>query len=227
MTNYHSAKQNEQPRTITFQWIDPCPNVRLRLAQESLRESVLALGLEPLLYPAGPEMVKFADILRFARERSSGDSFVWCNSDVTLLRDPYEVDDHGNVHGFHRTEMPSGEVCGGVDMYLIPNKVWDDWLGVNSPDLWCGATHVDWWLTRAPALQGCYRSHIGYIDHLSHPASPASKGGNALYRHNIREYNRWARRNGAGLFEELLDLPLVGKSLSPLGDAVKILRGRR
>ena len=52
---------------VTFQWIDPCPNERLRVAQQKLLESIEALGLEPSLFHAGPEMVKFADILRHAR----------------------------------------------------------------------------------------------------------------------------------------------------------------
>ncbi len=210
-------------RPVCFQWIDPCPNERLRIAQEKLRESVVAQGLEPLLYPAGPKMVKFTDILRFAREQAKGGSFVWCNSDVTLSRNPYEVEDGSSVHGFHRMELPSGAICGGVDMYLIPCKAWDDFLGVDPPDLWCGATHIDWWLTRAPALRGCYRSHFGYIDHLTHPESQASKGGNDLYRHNIIAYNRWARSSGAGLFEEKIRLPLVGESLSPISDLIRML----
>jgi hypothetical protein len=46
-----------RPR-ITFQWIEPCPNERLRVAQQRLLESVQALGLEPSLLPAGPEMVR-------------------------------------------------------------------------------------------------------------------------------------------------------------------------
>jgi hypothetical protein len=210
---------------ICFQWIEPCRSERLKVAQEKLLESILALGLEPVLYPAGPEMVKFADILRFARERAKGGSFVWCNSDVTLVRNPYDVlaggGDGEMVHGFHRREVPSGEICGGVDMYLIPCKAWDEWLGVNPPDLWCGATHIDWWLTRAAALRGCYQSHFGYINHLTHPESSASKGGNALYRHNIKEYNTWARCNGAGRFEQRVGLPLVGESDKPITDFIR------
>ena len=57
---------------VTFQWIDPCLNERLRLAQQKLLESIQALGLEPDLFPAGPEMTKFADILRHARRNSAG-----------------------------------------------------------------------------------------------------------------------------------------------------------
>lgn len=217
-------------RQICFQWIEPCRSERLKLAQEKLLESVLALGLEPVLYPAGPEMVKFVDILRFAREDAKGGSFVWCNSDVMIVRNPYEVLKHGDdeeiVHGFHRTEAPSRKICGGVDLYLIPCKAWDDWLGKNPPDLWCGATHIDWWLTRAPALRNSYQSHFGYIDHLTHPESSASKGGNTLYSHNIREYNRWARESGAGRFERRVSLPFVGESLSPISDLIKKVRGK-
>ena len=43
---------------VTFQWIEPCPNERLRVAQQRLLESIEALGLEPALFPAGPEMMK-------------------------------------------------------------------------------------------------------------------------------------------------------------------------
>lgn len=213
---------------IVFQWIDPCPNGRLREAQERLRESVVALGLEPAVFPAGPDLVKFADVLAFARKRSAGKSFVWCNSDVELTANPYDLDDGATVRGFHRREVPSGEICGGVDMYLVPNKFWDAVLSRDLPDLWCGGTHIDWWLTRASALAGCYTSHSGFIDHVTHPESPASKSrSNPCYRHNIREYNRWARRNGAGLFEQRVRLPLVGESCSPLSDLLGLMSPRR
>ena len=138
-----------RPR-ITFQWINPCPNDRLRVAQQMLLESIHALGLEPSPFPAGPEMVKFGDILRHARRESVGTSFVWCHSDVLLTKDPFILSDRGKVLGFHRRETPSGEICPGVDMYLIPNLIWDNYLSRDIPDLWCGGTHVDWWLTRTP-----------------------------------------------------------------------------
>jgi len=212
---------------ITFQWIDPCPNERLKNAQERLRESIVAMGLEPLQYPAGPGMVKFADVLGFARRQSGGESFVWCNSDVTLTRDPFGLEDGRTVRGFHRREVPSGDVCGGVDMYLIPNSFWDEILSKDLPDLWCGATHVDWWLTRAAVLAGRYTSHFGYIDHVSHPESGASKAGaNSYYRHNVGEYNKWARRNRAAVFERRIRLPIVGESLSPFTDLLRLLRKR-
>ena len=212
---------------ITFQWIDPCPNERLRIAQQRLLESVLVLGLEPAVFHAGPEMVKFADILRHARRSSVGTSFVWCHSDVVLTQDPFILADRGKVQGFHRREVPSGEICTGVDMYLIPNAIWDNYLARDIPDLWCGGTHVDWWLTRAAALIGAYESHNGFIDHPSHPESDASKRAeNSNFRHNVREYNAWARRNGAGLLEVPARLPLIGASMSPITDYLAWARGR-
>ncbi|MEI8309516.1 MAG: hypothetical protein WCH98_02045 [Verrucomicrobiota bacterium] len=219
---------NKKPQVV-FQWIDPCPNARLRDAQARLRDSVSSLGLDPLIFPAGPGLVKFAEILGFARAHTISRSFVWCNSDVTLTANPYDLDDGKTVRGFHRRELPSGEICGGVDMYLIPNILWDTALSGDLPDLWCGGTHVDWWLTRASALAGCYSSRSGFIDHVSHPESPASKSrSNPYYRHNIREYNKWARRNGVGLFEQKVRLPIVGETCSPLSDLLRLLKiGRR
>jgi hypothetical protein len=205
--------------TITFLWIDPCHNARLERAQSQLKESVFALGLKPVCFECGPAMVKFADVLRFAREHAKGDSFVWCNSDVILARDPYETNDLTKVHGFHRREIPGGEICGGEDMYLIPNGIWDDLLSKDIPDLWCGATHVDWWLTNAASIAGKYRSHTGFIDHRSHETSGASKRrSNKFYLHNIKRYNKWASKHGATIFLERIDLPIVRESLSPLTD---------
>lgn len=222
--NGSDPDMHENKNGICFQWLDPCPSERLRRAQEELKQSVLELGLEPVLFPAGSEMVKFRAVLQFARDHCPGDSFVWCNSDVVLRRNPYEVDDGRRVHGFHRTELPSGEVCGGVDMYLIPRAIWDEWLSGDSPDLWCGATHIDWWLTNAACLRRCYESHAGFIDHLSHETSGASKSpANCYYRHNIRAYNKWARRHGSADFRQQIRLPFVGATETPLRDIAALL----
>ena len=78
---------------------------------------------------------------------------------------------------------------------------------------------MDWWLTRAAALIGAYESHSGFIDHPSHPESGASKRANdPHFRHNVREYNAWAIRNGAGVLELPARLPLIGASMSPITD---------
>lgn len=215
------------PKRIIFQWIENCQSERLRTAQQRLVESLEQFDIEPVLYPVGRDLVKFADILRFAREHHSGDCFIWCNSDVTLVRDPFELADRSVVHGFHRTERPSGEICYGLDMYMVPNSLWDERISRDIPDMWCGGTHIDWWLTRAAMLEARYETHTGYIDHLSHPPSGASKGSaDRYYRDNIREYNLWAKRNGAGLYEDHVKLPLIGASLSPITDYLKRATGR-
>lgn len=189
------------------------------MAQERLRESILSLGLEPNLFPAGADLVKFRDVLQFARDNCSGQSFVWCNSDVMLTADPYALDDGRHVRGFHRRELPSEVLCGGVDMYLIPTWFWDEVLLRNVPDLWCGATHVDWWLTRAAVLNDRYTAHLGFIDHLSHATSKASKERrNPYYRRNVAQYNKWAWHHGAATMESRIGLPFVGGSFSPITD---------
>jgi len=195
---------------ITFQWIEPCRSVRLKSAQQALLDSVEAMGLASDLFHAGPEMVKFADILWQARLNATGDAFVWCNSDVLLRKDPFSGADLSRVHGYHRTEVPSGEVTYGVDMYLIPNRIWDELLSKDIPDLWCGAATIDWWISRACQLHGIYENHVGYIDHVTHERSQSSGGGNVYFRHNVRQYNRWARRNGAGTLDIHHHLPILG-----------------
>lgn len=195
---------------IVFQWIEPCRSERLRVAQAKLLESIEAFGLDPVLYPAGAGMEKFGDILKFARQNAGPDAFIWCNSDVTLTRNPYDVENRDIVHGFHRTEVPSGDITYGVDMYYIPNKIWDEYLSVDMPDLWCGAATIDWWLTRACQKKGIFEGHVGYIDHITHERSAASGGGDRYYSDNIREYNAWARRNNVGTLDEYIRLPFLG-----------------
>ena len=54
---------------------------------------------------------------------------------------------------------------------------------------------------------------------LSHPESGASKReSDPHFRHNVREYNAWAMRNGAGALELPARLPLIGASMSPITD---------
>lgn len=195
---------------IVFQWIEPCRSERLRLAQDKLLSSIRELNLEVALFQAGPAMTKFADILQFGRNQSKGDAFIWCNSDVILTRDPRDIPNKEVLNGFHRRELPSGEITYGVDMYYIPNTVWDNILSRDIPDLWCGAATIDWWLTRACQKSGLYESHIGYIDHPSHERSLASAGGDKYFKHNIRHYNAWARRNGVGTLDTYLELPFIG-----------------
>lgn len=189
-------------RLIAFQWMRNAKNPRLRKAQAILEESISAFGLTPFRFEVGADLVLFGDLLKSARAHCSGDGFVWCNSDVILTRSPYDISDSRRVYGFHRREVPSGEICGGVDMYYIPVKWWDEYLSRDVPKLYLGASYVDWWLSRAMAGKGAYKNLTGYIDHVTHPRSgAAADDANPYYQKNFRAYNAWAKRNGAELIE--------------------------
>jgi hypothetical protein len=182
---------------VVFLWVNDGGSSRLKKAQEALDKSCMEQGLETLHFPAGPDLVLFGDVLKFAREHCGGHAFVWCNSDVTLTHNPYDVPDPSKVYGFHRREIPSHEITHGVDMYYIPIKWWDDCLAKDIPRLYLGASYVDWWISRAMQKAGTYENLTGYIDHVTHEKSgAAAKDADPYYQHNFREYNRWAKRNG-------------------------------
>lgn len=181
--------------TVVFVWLNE-PSPRLAAAQEELEQSIRSFGLFPLRYPAGRRLVKFGDVLRDGRKHASGDAFVWCNSDVTLTRDPFDVPDKAKVYGFRRREIPGGRIVHGIDMYYIPCRVWDEILSRDVPPLYLGASFVDWWISRLMERSGRYENLTGYIDHRSHDkSSAASSGRDKYYQANFRAYNDWARRN--------------------------------
>lgn len=166
-------------------------------AQVSLEESARGFGLIPIKYPAGLQLVVFEELLLLARSHSSDSAFVWCNSDVVLANNPFDIPDSEKVYGFHRREMPSGEICAGVDMYYIPVKCWDEYLSKDIPKLYLGASYVDWWISRAMQKAGAYENLVGYIDHVTHLQSEAAgSDANPYYQKNFRAYNAWAKRNG-------------------------------
>jgi hypothetical protein len=142
-------------------------------------------------------LIPIGDVLAEARRRTSGEAFVWCNSDVVLTQNPFDVPNPDQVYGFYRREVPSGEICGGVDMYYIPVKWWDDYLSHDIPRLYLGASYVDWWISRAMQKVVAYENLTGYIDHVTHPQSEAAgSDANPYYQKNFRAYNAWAKRNG-------------------------------
>lgn len=182
---------------VAFLWIENTRSARLASAQIRLEQSVLALGLEPLRFPAGPNLVPLGEVLTQARNHACGSAFVWCNSDVVLTKDPFDVPDSAKVCGFFRKEIPSNETTCGVDMYYIPVKWWDDYLSKDIPELFLGASYVDWWISRAMQKAGAYDNLEGYIDHVTHDRSgEATADANPYYQKNFRAYNLWAERNG-------------------------------
>lgn len=182
---------------VVFQWIENPRNARLAGAQARLEASISSYGLTPLRYPAGRDLIPIGDVLGEARRRTTASAFAWCNSDVVLTRNPFDVPDPEKVYGFYRREVPSGEICGGVDMYYIPLEWWDGYLAKDVPKLYLGASYVDWWISRAMQKAGAYENLVGYIDHVTHPQSAAAgSDANPYYQKNFRAYNAWAKRNG-------------------------------
>jgi hypothetical protein len=184
-------------KIVVFLWIENPRSQRLAFAQAQLEESIVSFGLTPLRFPAGPALIPIGDVLAEARRRTSGEAFVWCNSDVVLTQNPFDVPNPAQVYGFYRREVPSGEICGGVDMYHMPLQWWDNYLSKDIPKLYLGASYVDWWISRAMQKVGAYENLTGYIDHVTHPQSEAAgSDANPYYQKNFCAYNAWAKRNG-------------------------------
>lgn len=176
------------------------PSLRLELAEIEFMRSLSRFPLEPVPVPAGRKLAVFGEVLSIIRKSSTGHAFVWCNSDLILNRDPFEVPNPDCVYGFYRKEIPSGEITHGVDMYYIPIKWWDEYLSKDIPKLYLGASYVDWWISRAMQKVRSYDNLEGYIDHISHPQSDAAgNDANRFYQTNFRSYNKWAKRNGLSM----------------------------
>ena len=172
-------------------------NSRLVEAQGELEKSIRHFGHQPLEFPSGKALKSFGKVLQYARSHASGNSFVWCNTDVKLVRDPFGVPDPDCVYGFRRTEVPSGEICPGVDMYHIPCALWDNYLAEDIPCLYLGASYVDRWLEVSVKARAPYKNLDGYIEHVTHERSGASgSDGNKYYQKNFRNFNKWARGRG-------------------------------
>ncbi len=158
--------------------------------------------------------------------RAKGKAMVWCNSDVILTRDPFDVPNPEQVYGFHRTECPSGEICLGVDMLYIPLTEWDHIISKDMPKLFLGASYVDWWIPRLMQHMKRYENLTGYIDHISHPVSSASGSDtNKYYQANFNAYNRWARRHEIAPIPMPPLIPLIGHVWG-VRDAVKKIKKR-
>jgi hypothetical protein len=94
--------------------------------------------------------------------------------------------------------MPEGDICLGVDMYVIPCKIWDDKLSQDIPDMHVGTGFIDWWMTLACQKFGIYTGiKNGVIVHPSHERTASSSGsnGNILWKHNEKSLKEWADRN--------------------------------
>lgn len=121
--------------------------------------------------------------------------------------------DKNICHGFHRQEwdlththptkdnkpsyQPTNRFCDGVDLYAIPIKLWDDYLSKDIPQLYIGATHIDWWITRACEKINVYKGHKipFFLNHLSHDQVHGPNTQSEVSLTNIKNFNEWADRN--------------------------------
>lgn len=166
---------------------------RTQTAQHAMILSLFDHGLEPVIFNGTPRPL-LSEMLQTARRLSPGDGFFgWVNSDCSIIRWPQP--DPAHVIGLHRVETGNNSVCLGVDGYIFPCQLWDGIYATDCPELYVGATHVDWWLTRLAEKHGIYKSMTGLL-HPSHERTTASKGLDQWGRHNLIEFAAWAKQNG-------------------------------
>ena len=152
--------------------------------------------IRPIIIPGQPRP-RFNEMLETARMGSSWEWFGWINSDCQLLLSPANISFENkslDVIGLRRLEIGSGEKCGGVDGYLIKKSFYDKHL-VEGPNLWVGATHIDWWVSRAAQKFGKY-AEVFFLAHIPHEKTKASAGTDEIGQENLKAYNDWADKNG-------------------------------
>lgn len=170
---------------------------RVNLAQTLFLSSISRFqDIRPIVIPGNPRP-RFNEMLATARLGGLSDWFGWINSDCQLLIPPGIIfSNHQNydVIGLRRLEIGSGEKCGGVDGYFIKKDFYDKHLA-EGPNMWVGATHIDWWVTRAAQKFGKYAEGF-FLAHIPHERTRASSGTDEIGEENLRAYNDWADKNG-------------------------------
>ena len=171
---------------------------RLILAQNLFLSSISRFPeIRPIIISGHPRP-KFNEMLATARMGGSWEWFGWINSDCQLLLNPTNIvveNKSLDVIGLRRIEIGAGDKCGGVDGYFIKKEFYDRHLA-DGPNLWVGASHIDWWVTRATQKFGKYAEGF-FLAHIPHERTKASEGVDEMGQENIRAYNQWADMHGA------------------------------
>ena len=138
---------------------------------------------------------RFNDMLAMARAGGQNEYFGWINSDCQLLLNPQIIINQNtllDVIGLKRIEIGTGQKCGGVDGYLIKKAFYDKHL-CDGPKMWIGASHIDWWISRAAQRFGNYQEGV-FLAHVPHERTKISIG--ELGAENIQAFNEWADAKG-------------------------------
>ena len=183
-------------------WVNS-PSQRLLTAQMRFLRSCIYFRYIPVFYTDNhlPEQrPKMDGLIRYAIancKKQNTEWLIWINSDCEIVQDIKPALRKGMATGFHRTEIPSRQYCAGVDMFVIHESLWDG-LTVDMPDMYVGATHIDWWLARYFQKIGKLMPAFDFIHHDIHEQSPAGNqdSGDPISQHNIDNFVAWAKRNG-------------------------------
>lgn len=171
---------------------------RLDEAQTRMVETVFRMGHRLAIFEGeGARRPLLSEMLKATRALTGRDQhFGWINSDCIPLPSFHAAEAQAGfgVCGIHRIEAGTKQICGGVDAYVFNVGAWDKYYAPDIPEMFVGATMVDWWLTRLAQKYRIYRSFNGLI-HLSHPRTPASRGEDAFGQANIRAFTAWAIRH--------------------------------
>ena len=170
---------------------------RTILAQNLFLSSISRFPeIKPIIIPGQPRP-RFNEMLATARMGGSWEWFGWVNSDCQLLLSATNIvieNKSLDVIGLRRVEIGTGDKCGGVDGYFIKKEFYDRHLA-EGPNLWVGATHIDWWVTRAAQKFGKYAEGF-FLAHIPHERTKASAGIDEIGQENLIAYNDWADKNG-------------------------------
>ncbi len=178
-------------------WINETFDVRLIDAQINFMRGCSHYKIMPVIYADPLEKQngrpKFGDVLKMARRCAKSGFMLWCNSDCELNDNPRKYLNQLSCTGFQRKELPDGQICKGVDMYAIPCDLWDLHLCKDIPDMFVGATMIDWWITRACLKLNAYGHGPAILNHPRH--TPGNITSGEMNAFNERNFRAWATRN--------------------------------
>lgn len=182
---------------IAVAYINASLDSRILFAQRGFLFGCVKFDLNPLFFISEerPFFDKMLIETRKVCKKTGSQWMFWINSDCQIIKDPRLYLKKEICYGFHRTDIPSGpdgRYCLGVDMYAIPVKIWDDFLSKDIPSMYTGASHIDWWITRACQKYNVYEGIKD--DVMLHPLHMPNRSG---YHHdyNIKNYFEWEKRN--------------------------------
>lgn len=173
-------------------------NERIIIQQNQAVLRTILFGHEPVIFDGTVNRPFLSDVLLQTSKLEHSNFFAWINSDCVPFVDFSMLAVKGKVIGLKRIETIDNSVCSGVDGYIFDINVWNKYYIEDMPQLYVGATHVDWWLTRVAQKYNLYTEMTSLI-HISHPPSESTLGIDNYGVHNLNNYSEWAKRHNISL----------------------------